>query len=88
MGVIPETCVPDGSYSRNVRTWWKLLQKCAYMMEVTPETCVPDGSYSRNMRTWWKLLQKRVVLTKLDIYVFINKAILPLIKSRGSQEPV
>jgi hypothetical protein len=40
MEVTPETCVPDGSYSRNV-----------YLMEVTPETCVPDGSYSRNMHT-------------------------------------
>jgi len=27
MEVTPETCVSDGSYSRNVRTWWKLLQK-------------------------------------------------------------
>jgi hypothetical protein len=29
----------------------KVLQKRAYLMEVTPETCVPDGSYSRNVRT-------------------------------------
>jgi hypothetical protein len=24
-------------------------------------------------RTWWRLFQKRVVRTKFDIYVFINK---------------
>jgi hypothetical protein len=47
MEVTPETCVPDGSYSRNMSTLWKLLQKHAYLMEVTPETCIPDGSYSR-----------------------------------------
>jgi len=34
---------------------------------------VPDDCYFD--RTWWLLFKKRVVLTKLDIYVFITRLI-------------
>jgi hypothetical protein len=65
MEVIPETFVPDGGYSRNVCTWWRLFQKRLYLMEVIPETFAPDGGYSRNVCTWWRLFQKRLYLMEV-----------------------
>jgi hypothetical protein len=54
--------VPDEGYFE--RTWWRLFW--AYLMKVI--LSVPDEGYFE--LTWF---QKRIVHTKLDIYIFINK---------------
>jgi hypothetical protein len=57
--------IPDEGYFE--RTWWSLFW--AYLVKVI--LSVNDDGYFE--WTWWRLFQKRIVHTKLDIYIFINK---------------
>jgi len=49
-----------------------LQVECTEKLKQNIDT-VQSETYIENSRTWWRLFQKRVIHTKFDIYVFIDK---------------
>ena len=62
--------VPDECYYSNVPDGGYYVPDEGYYV---PDEGYFERTWWRLLSTWWRLFQKRIVCTKFDIYVFIQK---------------